>query len=232
MQELLNQLNELQDKGFIRPSSPPWGAPVLFLKKMYGSFRMCIDYRELNKLTIKNRYPLPRIDDLFLTARVTSKEEHEVHLKLILELLEKEKLFRKFSKCEFLLQEETIDKIVQIKERLKTARDRQKSYVVNQQKPFEFNVGDKVLLKVLPWKGVKCLADENLHVPLEDIKINVGLRFVKEPIEVIDREVKKQKRSKIPIKVHWNSRRGPEFTWEREDEMNRKYPQLFASAAA
>ncbi|GJW26000.1 putative nucleotidyltransferase, ribonuclease H [Tanacetum coccineum] len=65
MQEFSNQLNELQDKGFIRPSSSPWGAPVLFVKKKDGSFRMCIGYRELNKLTIKNRYPFPRIDDLF-----------------------------------------------------------------------------------------------------------------------------------------------------------------------
>ncbi|GKA09481.1 putative reverse transcriptase domain-containing protein [Tanacetum coccineum] len=139
--------------GFIRPSSSPWGAPVLFVKKKDGSFCMCIDYRELNKLTIKNRYPLPRIDDLFdqlqglryflkidlrsgyhqlrvrekdipktsfriryghfeftimpfsLTNAPVSKEEHEVHLKLILKLLEKEKLFGKFSKCEFWLQE-------------------------------------------------------------------------------------------------------------------------------
>ncbi|GJV88716.1 hypothetical protein Tco_1532654, partial [Tanacetum coccineum] len=65
LEELSGQLKELQDKGFIRPSSSPWGAPVLFVKKKDGSFRMCIDYRELNKLTIKNRYPLPRIDDLF-----------------------------------------------------------------------------------------------------------------------------------------------------------------------
>ncbi|GJW20445.1 reverse transcriptase domain-containing protein [Tanacetum coccineum] len=65
MQELFNQLQELVDRGFIRPSTSPWGAPVLFVKKKDGSFRMCIDYRELNKLTIKNRYPLPRIDDLF-----------------------------------------------------------------------------------------------------------------------------------------------------------------------
>nr|GEV71010.1 putative reverse transcriptase domain-containing protein [Tanacetum cinerariifolium] len=65
MQELFTQLQELFDRGFIRPSSSPWGAPVLFLKKKDGSFRMCIDYRELNKLTMKNRYPLPRIDDLF-----------------------------------------------------------------------------------------------------------------------------------------------------------------------
>nr|GEX94600.1 putative reverse transcriptase domain-containing protein [Tanacetum cinerariifolium] len=65
MKELAEQLQELSDKGFIRPISSPWGASVLFVKKKDGSFRMCIDYRELNKLTVKNRYPLPRIDDLF-----------------------------------------------------------------------------------------------------------------------------------------------------------------------
>ncbi|GKE62701.1 reverse transcriptase domain-containing protein [Tanacetum coccineum] len=65
MQELSNQLQELENRGFIRPSTSPWGAPVLFVKKKDESFRMCIDYRELNKLTVKNRYPLHRIDDLF-----------------------------------------------------------------------------------------------------------------------------------------------------------------------
>nr|GEU91610.1 putative reverse transcriptase domain-containing protein [Tanacetum cinerariifolium] len=65
MQELSNKLQELADRGFMRPSTSPWGAPVLFVKKKYGSFRMCIDYHELNKLTVKNRYPLPRINDLF-----------------------------------------------------------------------------------------------------------------------------------------------------------------------
>ncbi|GKD98521.1 putative reverse transcriptase domain-containing protein [Tanacetum coccineum] len=65
MKELAEQLQELTDKGFIRPSSSPWGAPVLFAKKKDGSFRMCIDYKELNKLTVKNLYPLLRIDDLF-----------------------------------------------------------------------------------------------------------------------------------------------------------------------
>ncbi|GKE33276.1 putative reverse transcriptase domain-containing protein [Tanacetum coccineum] len=65
MEELSAQLQELSNKGFIRPSSSRWGAPVLFVKKKDGSFRMCIEYRELNKLTVKNRYPLPRIDDLF-----------------------------------------------------------------------------------------------------------------------------------------------------------------------
>ncbi|GJR60767.1 hypothetical protein Tco_1502929, partial [Tanacetum coccineum] len=65
LEDLSEQLKELSDKGFIRPSSSPWGAPVLFVKKKDGSFRMCIDYRELKKLTVKNRYPLPIIDDLF-----------------------------------------------------------------------------------------------------------------------------------------------------------------------
>ncbi|GJR20391.1 putative reverse transcriptase domain-containing protein [Tanacetum coccineum] len=179
MKELSEQLQELSDKGFIRPSSSPWGAPVLFVKKKDGSFRMCIDYQELNKLTVKNRYPLSRIDDLFdqlqgssiyskmdlrsgyhqlrvregdipktafktryghyefqvmpfgltnaptlfmdLINRVCkpyldkfvivfiddiliyskNKEEHEEHLRLILELLKKEELYAKFSKCEF-----------------------------------------------------------------------------------------------------------------------------------
>ncbi|GKC78493.1 putative reverse transcriptase domain-containing protein [Tanacetum coccineum] len=179
MKELPDQLQELSNKGFIRPSSSPWGAPVLFVKKKDGSFRMCIDYRELNKLTMKNRYPLPRINDLFdqlqgssvyskidlrsgyhqlrvreedipktefrtryghyefqvmpfgLTNAPTvfmdlmnwvykpyldkfviffiddiliysrNKKEHKEHLKEILELLKKEELYAKFSKCEF-----------------------------------------------------------------------------------------------------------------------------------
>ncbi|GKD70405.1 putative reverse transcriptase domain-containing protein [Tanacetum coccineum] len=144
MKELSEQLQELSDKGFIRPSSLPRRAPVLFVKKNDGSFWMCIDYRELNKLTVKNRYPLPRIDDLTwyghyefqvmpfgltnapaafmdLVNRVCkpyldkfviffiddiliyskNKKEHEEHLKAILELLKKEELYAKFSKCEF-----------------------------------------------------------------------------------------------------------------------------------
>ncbi|GJU77683.1 putative reverse transcriptase domain-containing protein [Tanacetum coccineum] len=123
----ISVLQELQDNGFIRPSHSPWGAPVLFVKKKDGSLRMCIDYRELNKLTVKNRYPLPRIDDLFdqlqgsvckpyldkfvivfiddILIYSKTKEDHEVHLGLVLELLRKEKLYAKFSKCEFWLQE-------------------------------------------------------------------------------------------------------------------------------
>nr|GEU32856.1 putative ribonuclease H-like domain-containing protein [Tanacetum cinerariifolium] len=102
MQELSNQLKELQEKGFIQPSHSPWGAPMLFVKKKDGALRVCINYRELNKLTIKNRYPLPRIDDLFDQLQ---EEEHETHLKTILDLLKKEKLYAKFLKCEFWLKE-------------------------------------------------------------------------------------------------------------------------------
>ncbi|GJW86285.1 putative reverse transcriptase domain-containing protein [Tanacetum coccineum] len=483
MQVLSNQLKELQKK----------------------------DYRELNKLTIKNRYPLPRIEDLFnqfqgsrtrpyldkffivfiddILIYSKSKEEHEVHLKLILELLEKEKLFGKFSKCEFWLREvRFLDQVVnsegilvdpnkieavknwkpsktpteirsflglaryyrrfidiafltfkdmlcdapilalpkgahdyvvycdasnqgfgcilmqrnkviayasrhlKIHKKNYTTHDLelgavvfalktwrhylygtkcvihtdhkslqhifdQKELNMRQRRWIElfsdmiarfatiqldfwqslqkalgtqldlstayhpetdgqtlygrkcrtpiawakvgeskligpeivqetidkiFSVGDKVLLKVPPWKGVvhfskrrklspryvrpfeiiervgpvayrlrlpqdlvgihdtfhvsnlkKCLANVNLHVPLEEVKIDDKLHFVEEPIEIMDREVKKFKRSWIPIvRVCWNSRRGPEFTWEREDEMNRKYAQLFASATA
>ncbi|GKA44854.1 hypothetical protein Tco_0737650 [Tanacetum coccineum] len=110
-------------------------------------------------------------------------------------------------------------------ERLKAARDLQKSYVDNRRKPLEFKVGDQVLLKVPPWKGVvrfgkkeklvpRCLADANLHVPLGEVKIDKTLHFIEEPVEIMDREVKKLKR-RIPIvKVRWNSRRGPKFTWE------------------
>nr|GEV55022.1 putative reverse transcriptase domain-containing protein [Tanacetum cinerariifolium] len=75
LKELSNQLKELLEKGFIRPSSSPWGAPMLFVKKKDDSFRMCIDYRELNKLTVKNRYPLSRIDDLFDQLQVLMQRE-------------------------------------------------------------------------------------------------------------------------------------------------------------
>ncbi|GJZ67532.1 putative reverse transcriptase domain-containing protein [Tanacetum coccineum] len=123
LQELSTQLQELSDKGFIRPSSSPWGAPVLFVKKKDGYFRMCIDYRELNKLAVKNRYPLPfREEDIpkttfrtryghyefqvmsfGLTNVLASEEEHVEHLKLILELLKKEEVYAKFLKFEFWL---------------------------------------------------------------------------------------------------------------------------------
>ncbi|GJX42861.1 putative reverse transcriptase domain-containing protein [Tanacetum coccineum] len=176
---------------------------------------------------------------------------------------------------------ETTEKIIQIKHRLQASRDRQRSYADKRSKPLEFQVGDKVMLKVSPWKGVihfgkrgklnpcyigpfkilakvgtvayrlelpekqsrvhstfhvsnlkKCLSDEPLAIPLDEIQVDDKLNFIKEPIEIMDREVKRLKQSRIPIvKVCWNSRRGHEYTWEREDQMKKKYPHLFANPA-
>nr|GEU76628.1 hypothetical protein [Tanacetum cinerariifolium] len=116
MKEFAKQLQELSDKGFILLSSSPWGAPVLFVKKKDGSFHMCIDDRELNKLTIKNlfmdlmnrvckpfldKFMIVFVDDILIYSK--NKEEHEEHLRIILELLQKEKLYAKFLKYEFWL---------------------------------------------------------------------------------------------------------------------------------
>ncbi|GKD20579.1 putative reverse transcriptase domain-containing protein [Tanacetum coccineum] len=157
------------------------------------------------------------------------------------------------------------------------SHDRKKSYADLKRKPMEFEVGDRVMLKVSPWKGVvrfdkrgklnpryvrpfkvlakvgkvsymlelpqelsrvphtfhvsnlkKCYADEPLVMPLEGIHVDDKLQFVEEPVEIMEREIKRLKQSRIPlVKVCWNSRRGPEFTWEREDSFKQKYPQLF-----
>nr|GEY39157.1 1-(5-phosphoribosyl)-5-[(5-phosphoribosylamino) methylideneamino] imidazole-4-carboxamide isomerase, chloroplastic [Tanacetum cinerariifolium] len=102
------------------------------------------------------------------------------------------------------------------------ARSHQKSYADKRRKPLEFKVGDR-----------KCLADSDLQVSLEEIKIDDKLYFVEEPVEIVDRQVKKLKRSWIPIvKVRWDSRRGAEFTWEREDQFKAKYPHLFATSSS
>ncbi|GKD25372.1 hypothetical protein Tco_1231586, partial [Tanacetum coccineum] len=193
-------------------------------------------------------------------------------------------LWAKIGECSLIgpeLVQETTNKVVVIKENLKAARDRKKSYANNRRKPLEFKVGDRVMLKVSPWKGVvyfgkkgklapryvgsfeilerigpiayrlrlseelsvvhdtfhmsnlkKCLADASLHVPLDEIKVDKTLRFVEELIEIMDLGIKSLKRSSISlVKVHWNSKCGPEFTWEREDYMKSKYPQLFVDRA-
>ncbi|GJW87678.1 putative reverse transcriptase domain-containing protein [Tanacetum coccineum] len=145
---------------------------------------------------------------------------------------------------------ETTEKIIQIKKRIQAARDRQKSYADRRHKPLEFQVGDKVMLKVSPWKGVirfgkweklnpryirpfKCFYDQPLAIPLDEIQIDDKLNFIEEPVEIMDREVKHLKQSRIQIvKVRWNSKRGPEFTWEREDQIKKKYPHLFANPAS
>ncbi|GKB29607.1 putative reverse transcriptase domain-containing protein [Tanacetum coccineum] len=161
-------------------------------------------------------------------------------------------------------------------------KDRQKSYADRRRKPLEFEVGDKVMLKVSPWKGVirfgkrgklnpryighfkilakvgmlayrlelpeqlsrvhstfhvsnlkKCFVDEPLTIPLDEIQIDDKLHLIEEPVKIMDREVKQLKQSHIPImKIRWNSRRGPEFIWERENQMKKKYPHLFVNPSS
>ncbi|GJV70227.1 hypothetical protein Tco_1485736, partial [Tanacetum coccineum] len=257
------------------------------------------------------------IDDILIYPK--SKEEHEGHLKLIPELLEKEKLFGKFLKCEFWLQEvrclghvvnsegihvdpskteavknwkppKTLTDIrkanvvadaLSRKEWMKPRRAQAMSMTIHSSikdgilkaqseaskvintpaerlRGFEKQLERKednglklgysstlsrifiqqrlppehqlcsfqsiIWKEVSPRKGVKCLSDVNLHIPLEEVKINDKLHFVEEPMEIMDSEVKKLKKRQISIvKVRWNSRRGPESTWEREDEMKRNF---------
>nr|GFA15566.1 putative reverse transcriptase domain-containing protein [Tanacetum cinerariifolium] len=359
MKELSEQLKELFDKGFIRPSSSPWGA-------------LGITNFEYGKKTFrKGHLELVFIDDIHIYSK--NKKEHEEHLRTILKLLKKEELYAKFSKCEFwipkvqflghLINSEGIhvdpakiesikdwvspkspteirqflglagvpilavpegsedfvaycdasikclgtvlmqmDKedvgarhgilvsiicerdprfAIQIKQRMQATCDRQKSYAGLMRKPMEFQVGDNVMLKVSPWKGVvrfgkreklnlryvgpfnvlervgdvaykldlpkelsmvhntfhvsnlkKCHADEPLAVPLDGLHVDDKLYFVEEPVEIIDHEVKRLKRSRIPlVKVRWNSKRDTEFTWEREDQLRKKYPHLFTKTS-
>ncbi|GJS26862.1 putative reverse transcriptase domain-containing protein [Tanacetum coccineum] len=114
----------------------------------------------------------------------------------------------------------------EIKDRLKDARDRQKIYVDKRRKPLEFSVdGVHDTFHVSNIK--KCLADPTLQVRLDEIRVDAKLNFVEERVEILEREFKKLKRSRITIvKVRWNSKCDPEFTWEREDQMRLKYPHL------
>nr|GEU84109.1 hypothetical protein [Tanacetum cinerariifolium] len=429
MKELSEQLQELFDKGLIRPSSSIWGSSVLFVKKKDGSFRMCIDYRELNKLTVKNRYPLLRFDDLFdqlhgssiyskidlrsgyhqlrvreqdtpKTAFQTRYGHYEFQVMpfgltnapaVFMELMNQvqflshvidsrgihvdptkiesikdwaspkmpteirqflglagyyrrfiegfskiakpmTKLIQKGIKFDWGEKEENAFRLIkqklwsaertlwsiamlrtkkalgmnldmstayhpqtdgQSKRTIQTLEDmlracvidfrrgwdRQKSYADRKQKPMNIEVGDRVMLKVSLWKGVvrfikrgklnpryigpfnvlarvgdvayrlelprelsrvhhtfhvsnlkKCYADKPLAMPLEGVHIDDALQFVEEPVEIMEREIKRLKQSQIPlVKVRWNSRRGSEFTWEREDSFKRKYPHLFTN---
>ncbi|GJV85247.1 hypothetical protein Tco_1525145 [Tanacetum coccineum] len=270
--------------------------------------------KQLKELEDKGRFVIVFIDDILAYSK--SKEEHKVHLKLMLESLRKEKLYAKFSKFladaaesvrdaigfEYCLAsssgwtkshvlwakiggssligpelvQETTNKVVLVIEKPKAAKDHQKSYADERRKSLEFEVSDQVLLKVSPLKGIvcfrkkgkltpryvgpfeilerigleayrlrlpedlnnmhdtfhvsnlkKCLADANLHVPLDEIKVEKTLRFVKEPVEIMDQEIRKLKHRKVVlVKVRWNSKCGLEFTWEHEDQMRIKYPRL------
>nr|GEV82606.1 putative reverse transcriptase domain-containing protein [Tanacetum cinerariifolium] len=292
MKELLDQLKELSDKGFIRPSYSPWGAPVLFVKKKDGSFQMCIDYRELNKLTVKNRHLLPWIDDFqgihvdpakieFIKDWASPKTAMEIRQFLGLVGYYKRFIegFLKISKSMTKLTQKTIEfdwgsedfvvfynasikglgavlmqreKVIayesrQLK-RVQATRDHQKSHADMRRKSLEFQVSDRVMLKVSPWKEVvrfgkrgklnpmyigpfkvlakvgtvayrlklleqlsrvhstfhvsnlkKCLSDELLAISLDEIHVDEKLRFIEEPLEIMDCKVKRLKKSRIPI---------------------------------
>nr|GEW87900.1 retrotransposon protein, putative, Ty3-gypsy subclass [Tanacetum cinerariifolium] len=155
------------------------------------------------------------------------------------------------------LVKETTEKILQIKDRLNVVRGNQKSYA-DKKKPLKFNVGEYILLKVSPWKGVvrfgkkcklaprfvrpfeivkknlkKCLVNPTLQVPLDEIQVDAKLNFMEEPVKILERELKNLKRSRISIvKVWWNSKRGPEFKWECEDQMKLKYSHLLVLVVA
>nr|GEU69247.1 hypothetical protein [Tanacetum cinerariifolium] len=425
MKELSDHLKELFDKGFIRPSSSPWGAPVLFVKKKNGSFWMCIDYQDLNKLTLSStlstrgrnseddiqnlvwslqvpsyaiwldeltngiygsheprvqgildKFVIVFINDILIYSK--NKKEHEKHLKAILELLKKEELYAKFSKWFRCCADATIKVIAYASRQLKiheknyTTHDlelravvfalkiwrhyfygtkcmvftghRSLQYILNQKelnmrqrhwlellsdydreiryhpgkeniliaqtkarKPKNLKNKDvggmetdpmeklaKMYLKevvmrhgipvsiicdrdprssmfgkwrklnpryVGPFKLLekvgavayklelpqelsrvhntfhvsilkKCYSDDPLVVPLEGLRVDDKLQFVKEPVEIMDKEVKRLRQSRVlMVKVRWNSRRGPEFIWEREDQFWKKYPHLFTKTA-
>nr|GEY47931.1 hypothetical protein [Tanacetum cinerariifolium] len=210
-------------------------------------------------LPIKENDPLDKLSSLYLNRIVA---RHGLPVSII---------------CD-----QTTKKIVLIKQRIQAAQDRQKSYADLKRKPMEFEVGDGVMLKVSPWKGVvqfgkrgklnpryvrpfkvlskvekvayklehpqelsrvhhtfhvsnlkKCYADEPLVMPLEGIHVDDRLQFMEEPVEIIEQEIKRLKRSQIPlVEVRWNSRGGPEFTWEREYSFRKKYPHLFTNRAS
>ncbi|GJY17789.1 putative reverse transcriptase domain-containing protein [Tanacetum coccineum] len=313
MKELSEQLQELSDKGFIRPSSSPWGAPVLFVKKKDGSFRMCIDYRgdihdtRVREQDFKDAFRtrvvgylsledlrsvitrIPQVDIFYPSRSEKIYQDVKNYIRWPNRKAEhRHGWFRAFAIAEFSynnsyhasikaapyealygrkcrspvcwaevgeaqltgpeLIQETTEKIVLIKQRMQAAQDRQKSYADRKRKPMEFEVGDRVMLKVSPWKGVvrfgkrgklnlryvepfkvlakvgkvayrlelpqelsrvhhtfhvsnlkKCYADEPLVMPLEGIHVDDKLQFVEEPVEIMEREIKRLKRSRIPL---------------------------------
>nr|GEW70586.1 putative reverse transcriptase domain-containing protein [Tanacetum cinerariifolium] len=304
MKELVEQLQELSDKGFIRPISSPWGAPVLFVKKKDGSFRMCIDDRELNKLT-KILEALKACSEKMLEALKPENISAEDVGGMLRKDLPKEKLEpradetlclnnRSWVSCFGDLRNLIMHESHKLKYSIHPGSVKMyqglkqlywwpnmKENIATYHKPMDFQVGDRIMLKVSPWKGVvrfgkrdklnpryirpfkvlskavdgvytlelpqqlsqvyntfhvsnlnKCLSGESLVISLDELRIDDKLHFVKEPVEIIDREIIQLKRSRIPIiKVRWNSKRAPEFTWEREDQFKQKYPQLFAKTA-
>nr|GEV42415.1 putative reverse transcriptase domain-containing protein [Tanacetum cinerariifolium] len=299
MQELSDQLQELADQGFIRPSTSPWGAPVLFVKKKDRSFRMCIDYQELNKLTVKNRYPLPKIDDLFdqlqgssvyskidlrsgyhqlrvrdedipKTAFRTRYGHYEfqvmpfgltnapaIFMNLMIQIrqfLGLSSYYRRFIK-DFLNIAKSLTELTQKNKKYIWGEDQEIAFQLLKQKlceapilalpegnddfvvycdashqgiirfgkrgklnpryirPFKIleHIGPVAYkLELLEELGnihgtfhvsnlKKCLSKESLIIPMKELRLDGKLNFVEEPVEIMDREVKQLKQSRIPI---------------------------------
>ncbi|GJW19781.1 putative reverse transcriptase domain-containing protein [Tanacetum coccineum] len=336
MQELSNQLQELTDRGYHQLRVREEDIPKTAFRTRYGHYEFQVMpfgltnapavFMDLMNRVCKpylDKFVIMFIDDILIYSR--NEEEHASHLRIILELLQKDKLYAKFSKCDFWIHivqflghlidnqglqldishythiraavvfsllnnmetlsirykvysildhkslqhilrqkelnmrqntpspvcwaevgdvqltgpeiiHETIEKIVQIRQRLQAARDRQRSYTNVRRKPLEFQVGDHVMLKVSPRKVAyklelpedlnnvhntfhfsnikKCLSDESLIIPMKELQLNNKLNFVEEPVEIMDRKIKQLKQSRIPIvKVRWNSKRGPKIIW-------------------
>nr|GEY31494.1 putative reverse transcriptase domain-containing protein [Tanacetum cinerariifolium] len=224
-------------------------------------------------LSIRENDPLDKLTRLYLNRIVA---RHEIPISIICDRDGRftSNFWRSFQK------DLGTDIRMSTAQRIQAAQDRQKSYAELKRKPVEFEVGDMVMLKVSPWKGVvrfgkrgklnpryvgpfkvlakvgkvsyklelaqelsrvhhtmcptkKCYADEPLVMPLEGIHVDDRLQFVEEPVKIMEREIKRVKRSRIPfVKVRWNSRRGPEFTWECEDSFRKKYPHLLTNRAS
>ncbi|GJQ93381.1 reverse transcriptase domain-containing protein [Tanacetum coccineum] len=245
MQEFSGQLQELQDKGRfvivfiddILAYSKSKEEHEVQLKLVLESLRKEKLYVKLSRLgdalCKKERVKSRRVRGMILASQSEAfKQENVLLVGSVRDEAHASRSpvlwaeIRESSLTGLELVQEMTDKVMLVKEKPKVIRDRQKSYVDYRRKPLEFEVGDRVLLKVSNLK--KCLADANLHVPLDEIKVDMTLHFVEEPVEIIDREIRKLKHRKVVlVKVRWNSKCDPEYTWEHEDQMRIKYPQLF-----
>ncbi|GJU47095.1 reverse transcriptase domain-containing protein [Tanacetum coccineum] len=274
----------------VQPEIPQWkwdNITMNFVMKLpkssqgYDTIWVIVDRLTKSRIFI----PMRETDPMEKLARMHLKEvvtRHGIPVSVICDrdLRFASNFWRSLQKALEIVQE-TTEKIIQIKQINQAARDQQKSYADLKRKTMEFQVRDKIMLKVSPWKGVvrfgkrgklnpryvgpfkvlekvraiayklelpqelsrvhntfhvsnlkKCYADEPLSIPLDGLHIDDKLHFIEEPVKIMDREVKRLKQSRIPIvKVRWNSRRGPEFTWEREDQFQKKCPHLFKKTA-